>query len=73
MKIQTTQSQKDALFFLESKGLIDFDLAFDLANGDIPIDENKIKKIINKLDKQTQKYLYQRLEFKDENGHPLGY
>lgn len=73
MKIQITQDKKDALFFLESKGLIDFDLAFDLANGDIPIDENKIKTIINKLDKQTQNYLYQRLEFKDANGYPLGY
>ena len=73
MRIQVTQDKKDALFFLEREGLIDWDLAFDWANGDIPIDENKIKPIINKLDKQTQNYLYQRLEFKDENGYPLGY
>ena len=73
MTIQITQTQKDALFFLESKGLIDFDLAFDLANGDKAIDENKLKTIINKLDKPTQNYLYQRLEFKDKNGYPLGY
>lgn len=73
MTIQTTQAQKDAIFLLEGKGLIEWDLAFSLANNEIPIDENKIKTIVDKLDKQTQAYLYQRLQFKDSNGNPLGY
>ena len=70
---KTTQEQRDALFFLEREGLIDWDLAFDWANGNLPMDEDKIKTIINKLDKPIQNYLYQRLEFKDENGYPRGY
>ena len=69
----TTQEQRDAIFFLEAKGLIDWDLAFSWANNEIPMDENKIKTIVDKLDVQAQAYLYQRLEFKDDNGNPLGY
>ena len=69
----TTQEQRDAIRFLEAKGLIDWDLAFSWANGDVPMDEDKIKTIVDKMDVQTQAYLYQRLEFKDEHGNPLGY
>lgn len=63
----------DALFFLEAKGLIDFNDALMWGNGDEPIPEDKIKAIVDKFDAQTQAYLYQRLQFKDECGNPLGY
>ena len=56
-----TPDRADALMIMTNMGLLDFDTAFDMAMGDIPLDVDMIKSIIATTDHPP--YLEQRFNF----------
>lgn len=58
---EMTPDRADALMIMNNMGLLDFDIALDMAMGDIPLDVDMIKAIIATTDHPP--YLEQRFNF----------